>query len=110
MIKNLALVSVGAIAAMAIPSFASGTTQSVTEAVSLTPNQVEFVRQVDAGFGTKFSSLVNTPGANQIIKSASLACGNIQLQKQTIAAIGGTEVQANYSSRKFQSLFCGNAL
>ena len=106
MIKNIGLVLAGVIGATAIPSIAS----TASETVTLTPGQAEFIRQFDTATGRNFSGLAASPGAVPIIKSASIACGNVEFQKQFVYSAGGNEVQANYASKKFESLFCGNAL
>jgi hypothetical protein len=104
MIKTIALVSIGAVAALAIPSFAS----TASNTVSLTPGQINFINQLDRAGNTTLSSLMNTPGAIPIIKSASLACGNIPLQKKAVLALGGTEQDATYASLRFQTDFCSS--
>lgn len=102
MIKNLGFIAAGALLTATIPSIASTTSESV----SLTPGQIEFIRQFDYAAKTNFSNLANNPAAVGMIKSATIACGNIDLQKQTVYAAGGTESQANYASNKFETLFC----
>jgi len=104
MIKNIALVFAGVIGAAAIPSIAS----TASETVTLTPGQIEFIRQVDKETNSNFSNLSSNPGSVQIIKSASVACGNVEFQKQFIYSAGGSKIDAEYASKKFETLFCGN--
>ena len=106
MIKNIGLVLAGVIGATAIPSIASTTSETVT----LTPGQIEFIRQFDVATGSNFSGLAATPGAIPIIKSATLACGNVEFQRQVVFSAGGNQAQAEYTTNKFESLFCGNSL
>lgn len=104
MIKNAVLVLAGVIGATAVPSIAS----TASETVTLTPGQVEFIRQFDAATGRNFSSLAIQPTAVPIIKSASIACGNVEFQKQFVYSAGGNDAQAEYASKKFETLFCNN--
>jgi hypothetical protein len=106
MLKNLGFIAAGAVVASTVPSIAS----TATETVTLTPGQIEFIRQFDQATGRNFSGLAATPGAIPIIKSATAACGNTILQKQTVIAAGGNQVQADYASNKFETLFCGNKI
>ena len=105
-LKNVGFVAAGLIGATTIPSIAS----TATETVTLTSGQIEFIRQFDSATGRNFSGIVATPGAIPIIKSASVACGNVELQKQTVFAAGGNQIQANYASNKFETLFCNNKI
>lgn len=100
--KNLFFVFTGIISSLANPSFASTTPQST----NLTPGQIEFIRQLDFIAKTNFQELAKNPAVIPLIKSASLACGNISLQKQAVYAAGGNTSQANYASNKFETLFC----
>lgn len=102
--KNLGFIAAGLIGATTIPSIAS----TATETVTLTSGQIEFIRQFDTATGRNFSGLAATPGAIPIIKSASIACGNVEFQKQVVYSAGGNKAQADYTSNKFESLFCGN--
>jgi hypothetical protein len=106
MIKNIGLVLAGVIGATAVPSIAS----TASDTVTLTPGQAEFIRQFDVATGRNFSGLAATPGAVAIIKSASIACGNVEFQKQFVFSAGGNQAQADYTTKKFESLFCGNNL
>lgn len=105
MFKSLAIASIGALSALTIPAIASIPKENP---ISLNKGQIEFINTLDRAGGTTLSSLVNTPGANQIIKSATLACGNIELQKKSVIALGGTEKDAFYASKQFETKFCGN--
>jgi len=105
MIKNLGFVLAGIVGATAVPSIAS----TATETVTLTPGQSEFIRQFDVATGRNFSGLAATPGAVPIIKAASVACGNVEFQKQFVFSAGGNQKQAEYASNKFQTLFCNNS-
>ena len=102
--KSLGLIAGGAVLTATIPSIASTTTQAVT----LTPGQIEFIKQFDYATGKDFSSLAKNPGAIQIIKSASVACGKVDVQKQFVISAGGNPSQAAYASKKFETLFCQN--
>jgi len=110
MIKNIGFVLAGIVGATAVPSIASTAghyvSESTVNAVSLTPGQVEFIRQFDTATGRNFSGLAATPGATTIIKTASIACGNVEFQKQFVFSAGGNQKQAEYASNKFESLFC----
>lgn len=104
-LQNVCLVAAGVIGATAIPSIAS----TATDVASLTPGQLEFIRKLDNASGkTNFRGLVENPAAIPMIKSATAACGNIDLQKQVVYAAGGNQVQAKYASYNFETLFCGN--
>lgn len=114
MIKNIGLILVGIIGATAIPSIASTAGEFVsssnTNSVVLTPGQVEFIRQFDFATGTNFSGLAATPGATAVIKTATVACNNVEFQKQFVASAGGTQKQAEDASNKFQKLFCNEEI
>ena len=114
MIKNVALVFTGIIGATAIPSIASTAGEFVSNSnanpVSLTTGQVEFIKQFDTATGRNFSGLVTTPGGVVIIKTATVACGNEEFQKQFVISAGGNQKQAEYASNKFQKLFCDNKI
>jgi len=114
MIKNIGLVLAGIVGATAVPSIASTAGEyvlnSTANPVVLTPGQVEFIRQFDTATGRNFSGLAATPGAITIIKSASIACGNVEFQKQFVVSAGGNQKQAEYTSNKFESLFCQNKI
>lgn len=102
--KTLGLIASGAVLTATIPSIAS----TKTEAVTLTPGQIEFIKQLDSATGKNFSSLAKNPGAVSIIKSATVACGNVDVQKQFVISAGGNPSQAEYASKKFETLFCQN--
>ncbi len=104
MIKNIGFVLAGIIGATAVPSIAS----TVSNSTDLTESQIEFIKQVDSETGSKFTNLLNTPGANTIIKTATVACGNVEFQKQFMFSAGGNEKDAEYASNKFETLFCNN--
>jgi len=112
MIKNIGLVLAGIVGATAVPSIASTAGEYISNSnanpVALTPGQVEFIRQFDTATGRNFSGLAATPGAITIIKSASIACGNVEFQKQFVVSAGGNQKQAEYASNKFETLFCQN--
>lgn len=102
-IKSLGLLASGALLTATIPSIAS-TSSKVT---ALTPGQIQFIKQFDAATGKNFSSLSKNPGAVSIIKSASIVCGKVEIQKQFAISSGATKSQADYASNKFETLFCG---
>jgi hypothetical protein len=114
MIKNIGLVLAGIVGATAVPSIASTAGEYVSNSnanpIALTPGQVEFIRQFDVATGKNFSGLAATPGASTIIKSASVACGNVEFQKQFAISAGGNKKQAQYASDKFENLFCQNKI
>ena len=101
-LKSLGLVASGALLTATIPSIASTT----SEATTLTPGQIEFIKQFDAAAGKNFSNLTSNPGAVSLIKTASVACGKVEIQKQFAISAGATKTQADYASRKFETLFC----
>jgi hypothetical protein len=106
-LKNVGFVAVGLIGATAIPSIAS----TATETVTLTSGQIEFIRKLDSASGkTNFRGLAENPAAIPMIKSATVACGNIDLQKQAVYAAGGNQIQAKYASHNFETLFCNNKI
>ena len=102
--KSLGLIASGAVLTATIPSIAS----TSTEATTLTPGQIEFIKQFDYATGKNFSSFATNPGAVPIIKSATVACGNVDVQKQFVISAGGNPSQAAYASKKFETLFCQN--
>lgn len=102
--KSLGLIASGAVLTAAIPSIASTT----TEATTLTPGQIEFIKQFDYATGKDFSSFAKNPSAVPIIKSATVACGNVNVQKQFVISAGGNQSQAEYASKQFETLFCSN--
>lgn len=105
--KKIAIFLTGVVSSFIIPAVAS----TVSETVTLSSGQIEFIRQFDTATGRNFSGLaISTPGAIPIIKSASVACGNVELQKQTVFAAGGNEIQAAYASNKFETLFCNDKI
>ena len=110
MIKNIGFILAGIIGATAVPSIASTAGEFVSNSdanpVSLTPGQVEFINQFDTATGRNFSGLAMTPGAVAIIKTATIACNNVEFQKQFVISAGGNQKQAEYASNKFQTLFC----
>lgn len=109
--KKTSLVIGGLLAALAVPAIASSQSESpIVHSASLLPNQVEFLKLVDNEAGTNLSSLKDNPTVINLIQASSRACGNVNLQKQVISALGGTEADENYASSKFQTLFCNNTL
>lgn len=102
--KSLGLIASGAVLTATIPSIASTT----NEAVTLTPGQIEFIKQFDAETGKNFSNFTTNPSAVPIIKSANVACGKVDIQKQFIISAGGNSADAEYASNKFETLFCQN--
>ena len=91
--------------AVAIPVFAS-TQSTVSQSIALLPNQVEFIQLIDKETGTNLNSLKNDPTVIMLTQASTRACGNIELQKQTILALGGTTLDASYASNKFEKVFC----
>lgn len=109
--KKTALIISGiAAAAIAVPAIASTQTeQSVVHSAALLPNQVQFLQLVDKEAGTNLSSLKNDPTVIMLVQASARACNNIQLQRQVISALGGTQADATYASNKFQTVFCSNS-
>jgi hypothetical protein len=98
------------LAALAVPAIASTQNESpIVHSASLLPNQVEFLKLVDSEAGTNLSSLKNNPTVIALIQASARTCGNVELQKQVISALGGTVSDGNYASNKFQSVFCQNS-
>jgi len=109
--KKTSLIIGGLLAALAVPAIASTQSESpIVHSASLLPNQVEFLNLVDSEAGTNLSTLKNDPTVVTLIQASARACGNIDLQKQVISALGGNEADANYASNKFQTVFCNNNL
>ena len=52
--------------------------------------------------------LASTPVAAPFIKVASIACGDNELQRDAVFALGATEWQAQDATKRFQTLFCDN--
>ena len=105
LMKKVAIVLTVIASAFIIPAVVA----AVSDTVTLSSGQVEFIRQFDSATGRNISGLaISTPGAIPIIKSASAACGNVELQKKTILALGGNLSDAYYASNKFENLFCNN--
>lgn len=105
--KKVAVVLTVIASAFIIPAVVA----AVSETVTLSSGQIEFIRQFDTATGRNFSGLaISTPGAIPIIKSASAACGNVELQKKTILALGGNLSDASYASNKFETLFCNDKI
>jgi len=109
--KKTAIVLAAAAASLAIPVFATTQTESpIIHSASLLPNQVAFLKTIDNEAGTNISSLKEDPTAIMLVQASARVCGNTELQKKTIRALGGTQADANYASNKFQTLFCNNSL
>ena len=95
---------VGLLAGAVLPSVAS---TPVRETFQITPEQRQFVGDFDAAFGTKFLPIAETPAAVPFLKTALLACDNIPLQRQVVAAAGGSEAEIQYALDRFNRDFCG---
>jgi len=91
--------------AVAVPVFAS-TQSAISQSITLLPNQVEFIQLIDKETGTNLISLKNDPTVIMLAQTSTRVCGNIQLQKQTILALGGNTLDASYASNKFENVFC----
>lgn len=109
--KKTSLVIGGLLAALAVPAIASTQSESpIVHSSSLLPNQVEFLKLVDSEAGTNLSSLKDNPTVITLVQASARACGNTELQKKVISALGGSELDGNYASSKFQTVFCNNTL
>jgi len=109
--KKTSLVIGGLLAALAVPAIASTQNESpIVHSASLLPNQVEFLKLVDNEAGTNLSSLKDDSTVITLVQASARACGNVELQKKVISALGGNEADKNYASNKFQTLFCNNSL
>ncbi len=107
--KTRLLLLAGAAAALTtIPSVRSSITTPVRQQFQLTEGQKEFIRQFDEAVGTKVLPLASTPVAAPFIKVASIACGDNELQRDAVFALGATEWQAQDATKRFQTLFCDN--
>jgi hypothetical protein len=105
--KKIAIFLTGVVSSFIIPVVAS----TVSETVTLSSGQIEFIRKLDSASGTtNFSGLAKNPAAIPMIKSANVACGNIDLQKQAVYAAGGNQIQAKYASHNFETLFCNDKI
>jgi hypothetical protein len=105
--KKTALVIAGIAAALTLPAIAS-TQLSTNKTTTLLPNQVEFLKLVDIETGTNLSSLKNDPTTVLLVQAAGQACGNTELQRKAIIALGGTSADATYASQKFETVFCNS--
>jgi len=109
--KKTSLVIGGLLAALAVPAIASTQNESpIVHSASLLPNQVEFLKLVDNEAGTNLSSLKDDTTVITLVQASARACGNVELQKKVISALGGNDADKNYASNKFQTLFCNNNL
>jgi len=109
--KKTSLVIGGLLAALAVPAIASTQNESpIVHSASLLPNQVEFLKLVDNEAGTNLSSLKDDSTVITLVQASARACGNVELQKKVISALGGNDADKNYASNKFQTLFCNNNL
>ena len=91
--------------AVVLPGFAS----TISETFQLTPNQRGFIQEFDDAVGTKFLPIAETPAAVPFLKTALIACDNIPLQRQVLAAAGGSEAEIHYATDRFNRGFCGNS-
>ena len=108
--KKTPIIICGLLAALAFPAIASTQNESsIVHSTSLLPNQVEFLKLVDSESGTNLSSLKNNPTVINLVQASARMCGNVELQKKVISALGGTVADENYASNKFQSVFCQNS-
>ncbi len=95
-----------AVAVSAVPSIRSSIATPVREQFQLTTGQKEFIRQFDEAVGTKILPVASTAAAVPIVKAATLACGDISLQRQAVFAVGGNDLQADDAIARFETLFC----
>ena len=102
------LLLAGAAALTTIPSMRSSIATPARQQFQLTEGQKEFIRQFDEAVGTKVLPLASTPVAAPFIKVASIACGDNELQRDAVFALGATEWQAQDATKRFQTLFCDN--
>jgi len=108
--KKTPIIIFGLLAVLSVPVIASTQNESsIVHSASLLPNQVEFLKLVDSEAGTNLSSLKNNPTVITIVQASARTCGNVELQKKVISALGGTVADENYASNKFQSIFCQNS-
>ena len=106
--KTGLLLLAGVVAITAVPSISSSIATPARQQFQLTEGQKEFIRQFDEAVGTKVLPLASTPVAAPFIKVASIACGDNELQRDAVLALGATEWQAQDATKRFQTLFCDN--
>ncbi|KZR78702.1 hypothetical protein [Prochlorococcus marinus] len=106
--KTGLLLLAGVLAITAVPSISSSIATPARQQFQLTAGQKEFIRQFDEAVGTKVLPLASTPVAAPFIKVASIACGDNELQRDAVFALGATEWQAQDATKRFQTLFCDN--
>ena len=106
--KTGLLLLAGVVAITAVPSISSSIATPARQQFQLTAGQKEFIRQFDEAVGTKVLPLASTPVAAPFIKVASIACGDNELQRDAVFALGATEWQAQDATKRFQTLFCDN--
>ena len=94
----------GFLAGTVFPSIAS---TSVHETFEITRGQRKLIGDFDVAFGTKFLPIAETPAAVPFLKTALLACDHIPLQRQVVAAAGGSEAEIQYALDRFNRDFCG---
>ncbi len=102
------LLLLAGVAALTIPSVRSSIATPARQQFQLTAGQKEFIRQFDEAVGTKVLPLASTPVAAPFIKVASIACGDNELQRDAVLALGATEWQVQDATKRFQTLFCDN--
>jgi len=98
------LILFSAVAVITIPTVAT----PVRRQFQLSEGQREFIRQFDDATGSRILPLASTPTAAPFIKVASIACGDNELQRDAVFALGVTEWQAKDATNRFETLFCGN--
>ena len=106
--KTGLLLLAGVVAITAVPSIRSSIATPARQQFQLTAGQKEFIRQFDEAVGTKVLPLASTPVAAPFIKVASIACGDNELQRDAVLALGATEWQVQDATKRFQTLFCDN--
>ena len=106
--KTGLLLLAGVVAITAVSSISSSIATPARQQFQLTAGQKEFIRQFDEAVGTKVLPLASTPVAAPFIKVASIACGDNELQRDAVLALGATEWQAQDATKRFQTLFCDN--
>ena len=102
--KNIMLVLAGFTAGLLSPAVST----PVRDQLQLTTGQKEFIRQFDEALGTNVLPVASTAPAVPIVKSAMLACGNYDLQREAIFALGGNEWQSVDAMDRFDRLFYRN--
>lgn len=72
----------------------------------VTQQQKDFIKNIDNQMGTNLYSMIDMPIAYAAMDMAYFACGDTDVQKKFIKAIGGTESDAQYASNQFETKYC----